>query len=175
MPQGDVRSLRDWLDGTADDCKRHLFGRAAQVALSELKHGSSHDIDPSKLQGRSVLIATREQLTAALALIELDGVARRLTLVPPDVPREQLTTVVVDAGIDAVLGDDATSHDLADLGIALRVICRPQIRPIKRAPLERQPTEWVLFTSGTTTAARWSCRTPRSRSVIFWSVSASAA
>jgi len=29
MPQGEVRSLRDWLDDTADDCKRHLFGRAA--------------------------------------------------------------------------------------------------------------------------------------------------
>jgi acyl-coenzyme A synthetase/AMP-(fatty) acid ligase len=154
MPQGEVRSLRDWLDDTADDCKRHLWGRAAQIALDELKHGSSLDIDLSTLQGRSVLIATREQLTAGLALIELDGVARRLTLVPPDVPREQLATVIADAGIDAVLGDDAASDDLANLGVALRVTCRPQIRPIKRAPHERQPTEWVLFTSGTTGAPK---------------------
>ena len=108
MPHGEVRSLRDWLDDTADDCGRHLFGRNAQVALAELAHGSSLDIDLSKLQGRSVLIATREQLTAALALIELDGVARRLVLVPPDVPREQLATVIADAGIDALLCDDET-------------------------------------------------------------------
>jgi hypothetical protein len=52
MPHGEVRSLRDWLDDTADDCKRHLWGRTAQVALGELKHGSSLDIDLSKLQGR---------------------------------------------------------------------------------------------------------------------------
>jgi non-ribosomal peptide synthetase component F len=219
MPHGEVRSLRDWLDDTADDCRRHLFGRTAQVALGELGHGCSLDIDPSTLQGRSVLIATREQLTAALALIELDGVARRLVLVPPDVPREQIATVIAEAGIDALLCDDESGDDL---GLALRVTCRPSLRPVKRVPLDRQPTEWVLFTSGTTGTPKmvvhslaglagaikrsesrdgavvWGtfydirrygglqiflraihdrgcCRTPRSRSGIFWSGSARAA
>jgi acyl-coenzyme A synthetase/AMP-(fatty) acid ligase len=149
MPHGEVRSLRDWLDDTADDCRRHLWGREAQVALGDLAHGTSLDIDLSKLQGRSILIATRDQLTAALALIELDGVARRLTLVPPDVQRGQLPAVIADAAIDAVLSD--TDHDdLGDLGVALRVTCRPQIRPVERPHLDRQQTEWVLFTSGTT-------------------------
>ena len=126
-------------------------GVAAQVALAGLAHGSSLDIDLSKLQGRSVLIATREQLTAALALIELDGVARRLVLVPPDVPRAQLATVIADAGIDALVCDDESSDDL---GIALRVTCRPRIEPAPHAPLDRLPTEWVLFTSGTTGAPK---------------------
>jgi acyl-coenzyme A synthetase/AMP-(fatty) acid ligase len=147
VPHGNVRTLRDWLDDTADDCARHLFGRTAQVALAALAHGSSLDIDVAKLRGRSVLIATREQLTAALALIELDGVARRLVLVPPDVPRAQLATVITDAGIDALVCDDETSDDL---GIALRVTCRPRIEPVPHAPLDRLPSEWVLFTSGTT-------------------------
>jgi non-ribosomal peptide synthetase component F len=155
MPHGEVRSLRDWLDDTADDCRRHLWGRQAQVALGELAHGTSLDTDLSKLQGRSVLVATRDQLTAALALIELDGVARRLTLLPPDVPREQLPAVIADAAIDAVLCDDVTPDrddhaDLGDLGVALRVTCRPRIRPVARARLGQGPTEWVLFTSGTT-------------------------
>jgi acyl-coenzyme A synthetase/AMP-(fatty) acid ligase len=149
MPHGEVRSLRDWLDDTADDCRRHLWGRQAQVVLGELAHGSGLDIDLVQLQGRSVLVATRDQLTAALALIELDGVARRLTLVPPDVPREQLPAVIADAGIDVVLCDDETcDHD--DLGVALRVTCRPRIRPVALPRLDRLPTEWVLFTSGTT-------------------------
>jgi acyl-coenzyme A synthetase/AMP-(fatty) acid ligase len=151
VPPGHVRTLRDWLDDTADNCGRHLFGCTAQVALAALAHGSSLDIDLAKLQGRSVLVATREQLTAALALIELDGVARRLVLVPPDVPRAQLATVIMDAGIDALVCDDETSDDL---GVALRVICRPRLEPVRHTPLERLPTEWVLFTSGTSGAPK---------------------
>jgi acyl-coenzyme A synthetase/AMP-(fatty) acid ligase len=147
MPHDEVRSLRDWLDNTANDCSRHLRGREAQIALDALARGSSLDIDLSELHGRSVLIATRDQLTAALALVELDGVARRLTLMPPDVPLEYLGAVIADAGIDVVLGDDE-HHD--DLGIAPRVLCRPQLRPVAHARLDRLPTEWVLFTSGTT-------------------------
>jgi acyl-coenzyme A synthetase/AMP-(fatty) acid ligase len=149
MPHGEVRALRDWLDDTADDCRRHLWGRTAQVSLGALAQGSSLDIDLSDLQGRSVLVATRDQLTAALALIELDGVARRLILVPPDVACEQFPKVMADAAVDAVLTDDETDN-LADLGVALRVTCRPRIRPVAGALIERQPTEWVLFTSGTT-------------------------
>jgi acyl-coenzyme A synthetase/AMP-(fatty) acid ligase len=148
MPHDEVRSLRDLIDDTADDCRRHLCGREAQVALGDLRHGSSLDTDLSKLHDRSILIATRDQLTAALALIELDGVARRLTLLPPDVPREHLATVVADAAIDTVLGDDEMHDD--GFGVALRVTCRAQITPVARARLDRRPTEWVLFTSGTT-------------------------
>jgi acyl-coenzyme A synthetase/AMP-(fatty) acid ligase len=155
MPHGEVRSLRDWLDDGSDDCKRHLWGRQAQVALGALAHGTSLDVDLSALQGRSVLVATRDQLTAALALIELDGVARRLTLAPPDVPREQFAAIVADAAIDAVLCDDACDHDhFGDLGVALRVSCRPEIRPMAHGRLDRRTTEWVLFTSGTTGAPK---------------------
>jgi acyl-coenzyme A synthetase/AMP-(fatty) acid ligase len=152
MPHGDVRTLRDRLDDTAGDLRRHLFGRTAQVALGALKDGTSLDIELAKLQGRSVLIATRDQLTAALALMELDGVARRLVLVPPDAPREQLPAVMAAAGIDAVLRDEESSDqdDLAAPDVALRVTCRPHIEPLARPRLDRQPTEWVLFTSGTT-------------------------
>ncbi len=152
MPHGDVRTLRDRLDETADDLRRHLFGRAAQVALGALKDGTSLDVDLTKLQGRSVLIATRGQLTAALALIELDGVARRLVLVPPDVPREQLPAVMAAAGIDVVVRDEELSDhdDLAALDVALRVSCRPHVKPLACPRHYRQPTEWVLFTSGTT-------------------------
>jgi acyl-coenzyme A synthetase/AMP-(fatty) acid ligase len=151
MPHGEVRWLCEWLDRTPDNCSRHLWGREAQVALGELTHGSSLDVDLSKLRGRSVLIATRDQLTAALALIELDGVARRITVAPPDVPRAQLPAAIADAAIDVLLTDEASdSAELDDLGVALRVICRPRIRPVAGERLDLLPTEWVLFTSGTT-------------------------
>jgi acyl-coenzyme A synthetase/AMP-(fatty) acid ligase len=158
MPHGDVRTLRDWLDHTADDCRRQLFGRGAQVALGDLEDATSLDIDLARLHGRSVLIATRDQLTAALALIELDGIARRLVLLPLDVAREHLPAVMAGAGIDALLCDEGFSahHDIAALDVALRVTCRPCLAPHARPRLDRhptecrQPTEWVLFTSGTT-------------------------
>jgi len=149
MPHGDVRTLRDLIDHTADDCRRHLWGRHADVALAALARGSSLDVDLSKLQGRSILIATHDQLTAALALIELDGVARRLVLLPPDVPREQLPAVIADAAIDTLLCDEASSPE-HEYDVSLRVTCRPDIRPVTHARLDRRATEWVLFTSGTT-------------------------
>ncbi|HLH97780.1 MAG TPA: fatty acid--CoA ligase family protein [Xanthobacteraceae bacterium] len=147
MPRAEVRWLRDWLDDTADNSGRFLLGRHAQVAIGALRLGSSLDLDLSALQGRSVLIATQDQLTSALALIELDGVARRITLVPPDVPRAQLPLVMDDARIDALLGEGDT---FPELDVALRITSRPQIRPTGPIRLVPRATEWVLFTSGTT-------------------------
>jgi acyl-coenzyme A synthetase/AMP-(fatty) acid ligase len=149
MPHGDVRTLRDLIDHTADDCERRLRGRHVDVALAALEHGSSLDVDLSELQDRSILIATRDQLTAALALIELDGVASRLVLLPPDVPREHLPAVIADAAIDTLLRDDASSAD-NNCSVSLRVTCRPEIRPVTRSRRAPRATEWVLFTSGTT-------------------------
>jgi acyl-coenzyme A synthetase/AMP-(fatty) acid ligase len=156
MPPVKAGWLRDWLDDTADNPERFLYGRQTQVALGALRQGTCLDADLDALQDRSVLIATRDQLTAALALIELDGVARRLTLVPPDVAHAQLASVVADAGVDALITDH--DADLSVLGVAgaraLRVTCRPEIRPTAPRCPEPRATEWVLFTSGTTGAPK---------------------
>jgi acyl-coenzyme A synthetase/AMP-(fatty) acid ligase len=149
MPHGDVRTLRDLIDYTADDCEGRLRGRHVDVALAAFECGSSLDVDLSELQDRSILIATRDQLTAALALIELDGVASRLVLLPPDVPREHLPAVIADAAIDTLLRDDASSAD-NDCRVSLRVTCRPEIKPVTHSRRAPRATEWVLFTSGTT-------------------------
>jgi acyl-coenzyme A synthetase/AMP-(fatty) acid ligase len=63
-----------------------------------------------------------------------------------------LPAVMAVAGIDALLCDEGFSDhdDAAALDVALRGICRPCLAPHARPRLERQPTEWVLFTSGTT-------------------------
>src|SRR5262249_47720995 len=51
---------------------------AGEIRLNALIDASSLGDEAASLRGRSVLIATREQRAAALALIELDGHARRL-------------------------------------------------------------------------------------------------
>jgi len=148
MPCSDHRALRDWLDDTANSDSALLNAPDAQVPLRALAQGSSLDVDVGRLEDRSVLIATRDQLTTALALIELDGVARRLTLLPPDFPREHVSAISVKAEVDATVGSEDAGE--GSIAAALKVICRPQIAPVARPRLDRRPTEWVMFTSGTT-------------------------
>jgi acyl-coenzyme A synthetase/AMP-(fatty) acid ligase len=142
----DVASLRDWLIEAERD--RHLHGLAASVALADLARGTSLGGRLPELAGRSVLVATGDQLTAALALIELDGVARRLVLCPPDLAIEHLPTVIADAEVDAIV--TSGQMDAGELGVRLHAVCHPAIAPMGERPAARHATEWVMFTSGTT-------------------------
>src|SRR5262249_13459042 len=106
-----------------------------------------------KLSGRSVLLATHDQLAAALAMIELDGVAGRLILCPPGVSAEHLPGIVANAGVDAIITDDE-SADISHLGVSLRGRVSTTLTPCESAPPQDFVTEWVLLTSGTTGAPK---------------------
>jgi len=107
--------------------------RSGSVALQELGTGSILGGNIESFRGRSVLLAMHEQLSAALALLELDGVARRVVLCTPDLTPEQLAGVRATAEADIVL--DSVAH-------------KPAQESLKRHATEA--TEWVLLTSGTT-------------------------
>src|SRR5215813_4799542 len=130
MPQSprDRRSLRDFLNEAANGEERFLHGRHAGVALRDLVDGSSLGGDLAALDGACVLVLTRDQLTTALTLIELDGVARRMILCTADFPREHLPVVIAKAGVDAIVCDEDTP-DLHPLGVPLNVACTPAITP----------------------------------------------
>ena len=70
-------------------------------AISETRLGGRRD----ELAGQSVLIRTQDQLSAALLLIELDSVVRRLIIAPPDLDEAHLGFVIEDGAVDAVVGD----------------------------------------------------------------------
>jgi len=107
MARAEAKSVRHYVElGSAD---RFLFDRAAQVRVADLARGASFRGGLDDLAGRSVLIATSSQLTSALALIELDGVVRRITILPPDVDRAHLNALISDAEIDAVVIDIAAT------------------------------------------------------------------
>ena len=146
-------SIRDAL-GNASDCSDcFLWGATASVSLGGLMGGTSFGGRLLELAGRSVLVATRDQLAAALALIELDGVARRLIICTPDLSPECLPSMIASAGVDAIVSD----HDLHDQdapGVPLRVMCSVAVTPATAVPTARRQTEWVLLTSGTTGAPR---------------------
>jgi acyl-CoA synthetase (AMP-forming)/AMP-acid ligase II len=128
---------------------RFLFDRAASVRFTDLARGSSLSGRLTELAGRSVLVATASQLTTALALIELDGHARRLAILPPDFDSVHLGAVLAAAEIDAVVIDDGSPR-CAALDAAVRVTCAPSVIPLQAGPRTSLRTEWVLMTSGTT-------------------------
>jgi len=149
MPHTDRTSLWSSASAAGRLSERALLGAEASVRLSELARGSSLGGRLEELRGCSVLIATRDQLTAALALIELDAVARRLVLCPPDLPAEYLPFVAATAAVDALVSDRAAPDGGAP-GIGTVVTCTPTIAPAAPERTGRYQTEWILLTSGTT-------------------------
>jgi acyl-CoA synthetase (AMP-forming)/AMP-acid ligase II len=148
MLQIHPQSLSASLAGSGPLSGRYLWAAGASVALAALARGTSLGGALPALHGRSVLLATEHQLTAALALIELDGVARRLILCPPDLAAEHRSHVIATAGVDAIVSD-RTACEGADPGAVLRVTGGSTIRPADRAVARDQQTEWVMLTSGT--------------------------
>ena len=144
---------------------RFVSDATGHVALADLAAGSTLGRDPASLRGRTVLLSCDRQLPAALALPQLDGVARRVLLCPPDLAPEHLPAVIAEAGVDTIVSDGTgpaahpsagiTPAGITPAGITM-VACGDAIRPAGpgvRRDQETghdQETEWLLFTSGTT-------------------------
>jgi acyl-coenzyme A synthetase/AMP-(fatty) acid ligase len=126
-----------------------IWDRAASARFTDLSRGTSLGGKLTDLAGRSVLLATTSQLTAALALIELDGVARRIVILPPDVEADHLGAVIAAAEVEAAVIDEGTTAAQV-LALPLRVACTTAIAPMQETLPARDATEWLLMTSGTT-------------------------
>src|ERR1700722_15039387 len=154
-------SLRDYLTNAADR-SGFLFGAGGSVSPGDVLGGTSLGGRLAELSGRSILLATRDQLAAALTLIELDGVAARIVICPPDVDSEHLPSVMAKAGVDAIVSD--YELNLRDYqGSLLRVVCSAVVCSASVTPakvtqvdkeIEQRLTEWVLLSSGTTGAPK---------------------
>ena len=150
MPQNSGGTLWDSLTAAEHRPDRFLCGADATVMLGDLARGSSLCGRLEELRDCSVLIVTKDQLTTALALIELDGIARRLVLCLPDLPMEHLPAVIEAADIDALVYDDGSALGAVASGIRCVVACTPTITPVDSARSAGCQTEWILLTSGTT-------------------------
>jgi acyl-coenzyme A synthetase/AMP-(fatty) acid ligase len=141
-----TETLRQSIVGAAE---RFFFDRNARLRFTDLANGTSLNGRLGELAGKSVLVATGSQLTTALALIELDGVARRLTILPPDADLDRLAAIVAGVDIDAVVLD-RQSADSAAFDSCLRVAVTAQIASAAPFAGPMRETEWVMLTSGTT-------------------------
>ncbi|MBV9553466.1 MAG: long-chain fatty acid--CoA ligase [Alphaproteobacteria bacterium] len=142
-----MRSLWQAVNAAGRLPERWLAEPGARVSLAALARGSTLGQRLPELRGRSVLLATRDQLPAALALIELDGIARRIVLCPPDVAAAHLPGVIETAAAEAVVGDRTAAEHAAGQPF---IAAGPAVSPGAVNRAGGIETEWVLLTSGTT-------------------------
>jgi acyl-coenzyme A synthetase/AMP-(fatty) acid ligase len=121
--------------------EREAWFWSPDVAFARSTIGGQPWFEPMRaaLRGRNVLIRTTDQLRAALALIALDGVVRRMVICPPDLKDDLLPAVIEDTEAEAAVMDGE-----APSGLAIEWM-QPRVQPQPEAHL----TEWVMFTSGT--------------------------
>jgi acyl-coenzyme A synthetase/AMP-(fatty) acid ligase len=122
-----------------------MWGASACFGIPDMVAGSVLGGRGQEFSGRSVLVATTEQLSAIATLIELDGLASRIVLYPPDLPLEHLSFVAQVAAADAIVSDRLETE--SDLPL---VVPSGELVPCLHDRSAQRQTEWVLLTSGTT-------------------------
>lgn len=142
------KSLWDAIYAAGNLQERFLCGTERVIKLAELEQCTSLRGRAETLRGRSVLLRTRDLLASALAMIELDGIVRRMVLCPPDLKTDDLLYVAAAVQADAIVCDGTIVEDLH--GIAELVPCGIELEPHAFQRGAQQPTEWILLTSGTT-------------------------
>jgi acyl-coenzyme A synthetase/AMP-(fatty) acid ligase len=144
MSPREIFALRNYL---GPDLKGRTLSDARQaVSLTNILEETCLVGRFGQLSGRSVLLAIGDQLISAVAMIELDGVAGRMLLCPPDLNVDHVKTLIEDAEIDAVVTDEPARW--ADAEVYLVVAARAPVRSAVRTPTKRA-TEWLMLTSGT--------------------------
>jgi acyl-CoA synthetase (AMP-forming)/AMP-acid ligase II len=144
MSPREVFALRDYLGpelkGRAISDARH------SVSLTDILSHTCLDGRRGEVSGRSVVISMSGQLLSGLAMIEIDGLARRMLLCPPDLNPDHLQALMSEADIDVVVTDQPERW--ADKGIAPVVTAGLPVTPARPSQTERA-TEWLMLTSGT--------------------------
>ena len=126
---------------------------STQIPLAALAGASSLGAHLESLRDRTVLLATRNQLTAALALIELDGVARRIVLCPPDLAAAHFPAVIQTASADSWVRDSGIPQENG-AGLDLCTTVQAALTTQNFTRRQSHETEWILLTSGTTGAPK---------------------
>jgi acyl-CoA synthetase (AMP-forming)/AMP-acid ligase II len=149
----DRSALGRWLADASRLDRKYIHGIGGAVALAQMRQGTSLGAERAALDGRSVLLLTDRQEAAALALIELDGLVRRIVIAPPDLRLSDIGRVLADADVDTILTDRPPA-DLEGLDLPPLMACGLALRPAEGTLGGERATEWILLTSGTTGAPK---------------------
>src|ERR1700722_2462504 len=149
MLQNNSFSLWEAVSTNYDLCNLFLSSTEMSLGLRDLLSGSVFGGRCQELSGSSVIISTTDQLIAAAALIELDGVARRMVLCPPDLPAEHLPSILKAGEADAIVSDRIIEGP-ETARVTSFIHCDGKLTPKSYGSTNHYETEWVLLTSGTT-------------------------
>lgn len=145
MSPREIVALRHYL--TTDLTSRTLSDATHEIAFGDIARGTCLAGKLPELAGRSVLLSLSTQLVTGLAMIELDGVARRMLLCPPDVDMTYAADLITDAEIDAIVTD--APERWQGLGVGTIITAGLPLHPA--APIAAtHATSWLMLTSGTT-------------------------
>lgn len=167
MPQNNSATLWSAVVASGNLSSRILVGRDSTATWDQLVHGSLLQGDNEELRGKSVVLATNDQFRAVATLIQIDGIARRVVLFPPDLPLEHLAYVAQTAETDVIVTD--REEIVPETYGATRVLrCGRTFSPSqvdRNSPIE---TQWILLTSGTTGLPKLAMHTLASLAGSAW-------
>ena len=144
MSPREIFTLRDYLGPELKG--RTISDGRRVVSLTDILEQTCLVGRFDELSNRSVLLAVSDQLISALAMTEIDGVARRMLLCPPDLNADHVQALIDDAEIDAIVTDQPPRW--ADFGVYEVMAARAPERRGAKIKTERA-TEWLMLTSGT--------------------------
>ena len=144
MSPRETFALRDYLGPSLKG--RTISDAQRVVSLTDILEHTCLGDRLRELSGRSVLMAVSDQLISGLVMAEIDGVARRMLLCPPDLNADHLQSLMDDADIDAVVTDHPERW--TDTPVKLVIPAGPPARAATQVKTERG-TEWLMLTSGT--------------------------
>src|SRR5882757_1268417 len=144
MSPREVFALRDYL---GPELKGRTISDARQnVSLTPILEHSCFRGRLRELSGRSVLLAVTDQLLSAIAMTEIDGVARRMLLCPPDLSADHFQALIEDAEIDAIVTDHPPRWTESEVYL---VLAAQAPAPVGARAKTQRATEWLMLTSGT--------------------------
>ncbi|MCU1293653.1 MAG: AMP-dependent synthetase and ligase [Bryobacterales bacterium] len=148
MPLRHKRSLWSALAKARELHSRFIADEESTICLSTLAAESALYGRGDELRGLSVLVDTTSQIAAAAALIELDGIARRIVLCTPDLADEHVPFVMEAAGVNAIVSNRPRLTPCHGRHLYLTP-CSKMLVPTEYDRTPEYETEWVLLTSGT--------------------------